>query len=100
MFATSIAPRWLRVPPLRRLWRCLHLPAGFPADADGSDHFSVDGDGNSALQRRRAGQRQCGNAAFLNLILEILAGTAEDRRGPRLADAHFDAGDLRVIQPL
>src|SRR5207253_7505907 len=72
----------------------------FATHTDGSDHFPVEDDGNSALQRSCSGQRERGNPAFFNLILEVLARTAEDSCGPGFPDANFDARDLRVVESL
>ena len=68
--------------------------------ADRADDLSVDANRNASLQWRRTGQRQCGYAPFLDLILEIFAGSAEDGRGSRFSDSYLDARDLRIVEPV
>src|SRR6185369_12887496 len=67
--------------------------------ADRADDLSVDANRNASLQWRRTGQRQCGYAPFLDLILEIFAGSAENGRGSRFSDSYLDARDLRIVEP-
>src|SRR5262245_25415133 len=69
------------------------------AYTDCADDFAFVDDGDSALKRRSARQSQSSDAPITNLVFENLAGPAEDCRSPSLADSHFDAGHLRVIQP-
>src|SRR5438034_11129362 len=76
----------------------LVLLRGVAAHADRADDLAVHRDRHAALERRGAGQGEGGDPSGADLVLELLAGPAEDRRRAGLPDADLDARHLRVVE--
>src|SRR5919205_4312044 len=69
----------------------LVLVGGLAADANGANRLPLDDERDAALQRHAAGQLQRAEAPVPDLVLELLAGPAEDGRRAGLVHGHVDA---------